>query len=137
MVDQDLDWMSHGPLSLLDNLHRMPKHLEKLLSKFDPDKKVKVDDHLDDLYMHLRMLYVQYDDVDCRLFPFNLEGKASVWYHSMPVNSIHGWREFKKLFLEKFSNDKNLSMLLKELINIKMVEKEKAKITSIKSLIVY
>ena len=26
MVDQDLDWMSKGPLSLRDNLHHMPKH---------------------------------------------------------------------------------------------------------------
>jgi len=58
MVDQGLDWMAQGPLSLLDNLHCIPKHLEKLLSKFGLDKKTKVEDHVDDFYMSLRMLEV-------------------------------------------------------------------------------
>ena len=53
MVDQDLDQMAQGPLTLLDNLHRMPKYLKKLLSKFDHDKKTKEEDHIDDFYMHL------------------------------------------------------------------------------------
>jgi len=78
MVDQDLDWMAQGPLALLENIHRMPKHLEKLLSKIDPDKKTKIEDHLDDFYMHLQILEVRYDAVACRLFPFNLEGRTIV-----------------------------------------------------------
>lgn len=31
MVDQDLDWMAQGPLSLSNNLHKMPKHPKMFL----------------------------------------------------------------------------------------------------------
>jgi len=48
--------------------------IRKLISKFDPDKKTKVGDHIDDFYMHFKMLEVWYDDVACRIFPFTLEG---------------------------------------------------------------
>ena len=38
MDDQDMDWIAQELLALPDNLHGMSIHLEKLLSKFDPDK---------------------------------------------------------------------------------------------------
>lgn len=119
--------MAQGPLSVLDILHKMPRNLEKFLSKFDLDKRIKEEDHIDDFYMHFQIVEVWYDDIACRTFPFTLEGGGTTWYHSLPINSIHGQREFKKLFLEKFSDDKTLTMLLKELKNINMGEKEKFK----------
>jgi len=66
------------------------------------------------------MLEVSFNDVSCRVFLYTLERRASVWYHSLLSNSIHGLRELKKLFLEKFADDKTPMMLLKELGNIKM-----------------
>lgn len=51
-----LGWMAQGTLSLLDNIHDIPKHIEKLLSNFVPEHNTKVEDHIDDFYMHLRML---------------------------------------------------------------------------------
>ena len=48
MMDQDLDLMVQGPLSLSYNLHKMPKLPQKLLSKFDPNKNTEVEDHIDD-----------------------------------------------------------------------------------------
>lgn len=122
MANVDMDWMAQGPHALLNNIHHMPRHQEKLLSKFDHDKS-----SIDDLYLHLGMPYVCFDDFPCILFPYILEGIASVWYHSLPPNSIHSWREFKKLFLEKKIYDKSLSMLLKEIGNIKMGDEEKVK----------
>lgn len=68
-----------------------------------------------------------FDDFECRLFPYTLEGKASVGYHNLPPNSIHNSREFKHTFLEKFSNDKTPAIFLARLGNIKMREKEKIK----------
>jgi len=56
-----------------------------------------------------------------------LEGRASILYHNLPSNSIHNWRKFKKLFLEKFTDDNTPSMLLKELENLKMGDKERLK----------
>lgn len=41
MVDAYLDWMALGPLSLSENLHKMPKYLETLFSKFNLEKKMK------------------------------------------------------------------------------------------------
>lgn len=98
-----------------------------LLSNFDPDKKTKVEDHIDDFYMHFRMLEVQFDDISCILFLYTLEGRASIWYHNFPPSSIHNSMKFKNLFLEKFVDDKTPSMLLKELKNLKMGDNEKVK----------
>ena len=74
--------------------------------------------------MHLQMLKVRYDEVACRIFPCTLYGKAVVWYHILPLNSIQNWKGFKKLFPEKIVDDKTPSMLLKELGNMKMAERE-------------
>lgn len=41
MVGQDLDWMTQGPLVLPDILHKMPRHPEKLLTKYCPNKVIK------------------------------------------------------------------------------------------------
>lgn len=38
----------------------MSRHLEKLLTKYDPDKAVKAEDHLDKFYVHLQILEVRY-----------------------------------------------------------------------------
>ena len=127
IVDQDLDLMVQGPLSLLDNLHKMRRNSEKLLSKSNRDKKIKEKDHIDNFYMHLRMLKPRYNYVSCKLFSYKLEGRAVTWYHSFAINSLHSWRKFTKLFVEKFI-DKNIpAMLLKELGNSKMGGKEKVK----------
>ncbi|MCY6488110.1 hypothetical protein, partial [Actinobacillus pleuropneumoniae] len=73
----------------------MQKHPEKLLSKFDLDKKTESYDHIGNFYMHLQMLEVCFDDVAYILFPYTLEGRASVWYHSLLTNSSHSWMKFK------------------------------------------
>jgi len=119
--------MSGGPLSLLGVLHKIARHPRKLLTKYDLDKAVKVEDHLENFYLHLQTLEVPYDDVVCRMFTCTLDGREIVWYHSLPPNSIQNWRVFKKIFLEKFVDDKTSSMLLKELGNLKMEQKEKVK----------
>ena len=73
------------------------------------------------------MLEVRHDDIVCMIFPFTLKYRETTWYHSLPVNPVHSWRDFKKLILEKFVDDKTPSMLLKETRNDKMGEKEKVK----------
>ena len=94
-------------------MHHLPKYLEKFLIEYDPNKKAKVEDHIDEFYLYLRMLEVCFDDVSCRIVPYALEGRTSSWYHSLLPNSIHNWRESKPLFLENFVDDKTLAILLK------------------------
>lgn len=119
--------MTQGPLALSGSLHRMPKRSERMLTKYDSDREVQVEDHLDNFYLQLQTLVVWYNDVACRLFPCTLDGHATVWYHSLPVSSIHNWGIFKHMFLEKFLDEKTPTMLLKELGNLKMEAKEKIK----------
>lgn len=53
MEDQNLDWMTQSPLSLLGFMHKMQRHMDKLLTKYDLDKIVKAKDHLDMNNLHL------------------------------------------------------------------------------------
>lgn len=113
MVDQKLEWMTQGPLALLGDLHRMPKHSKRMLTKYDPDGIVNAEDHLGKFYLQLQTLVVRHYDVACGLFRCTC--CATVWYHNLPVNSIHNWVMFKMMFLEFFFDDKTPAMLLKEL----------------------
>ena len=122
-----MDWMTQGPLELSGVLHKMLRHVEKLLTKYDPDKIVKVEDHLDNFYLHMKTLDVCYADVACRLFPCTLDGRDVVWEHNLPPNSIHKSRAFKRIFIKKFFEDKTHVMILKELDTLKMEQKEKVK----------
>lgn len=114
-------------MALHGALHKMPRHVENLLMKYGPDRAVKAEDHLDPFYLHVQTLNVCYKDVECRLFPCTLNGRAVVWYHSLHVNSIQNWGMFKRIFLEKFVDDKTPAMLLKQLGSLNMEPKEKVK----------
>jgi len=37
MDDQNLEWMTQGPLALHGSLHKIRRHMENLLMKYDPD----------------------------------------------------------------------------------------------------
>jgi len=127
MVEKNMDWMTQGPLTLLGVLQKMPSHVDNLLTKYGLEKIVKVENHLDNFYLHMQKLEVHYDDVSWKRFPCTLDGRPVVWYHNLPTNSIDNWRGFKKTFLQNFVKDKTPSMLLKELGNLKMEKKEKVK----------
>lgn len=73
------------------------------------------------------MLNVRHEDVVCRLFPYNFNGKASTWYFSLLQGSIRSWAKFQTLFLNKFGDDKTPTTLVLELSKIKMNPKEKIK----------
>lgn len=105
----------------------MPRHSEKHLLKFNPEKGTSVNDHIRNFYLSLQMMKVHYDDVACHLFSHTLENKVATWYRLLPITSIRTWDEFMKTFLDKFSEDKTPSMLLTELSTLKCHKKEKAK----------
>ena len=73
----------------------------------------------------MNLLNVQYEDVVCILFPYNFEPKSSSWYFSLQANSIVNWDGFEKAFLGKFGNQKIVATLMKELLSMRMVNKEK------------
>ena len=78
MADQNLEWMTEGPLDPLGALHKMPKRAEIINIKFNHDSIVKAKDHLENFYLQLQTLEVRYDEVACRFFPCTLDGRAAV-----------------------------------------------------------
>lgn len=88
MAEQNLEWMTQGPLTLPSVMHKISRDVEKLLMKYDPKKIVKAEDHLDTFYLHLQTLEVRYNEFSCKLFPCALDGRAAVWCHNLPPNSI-------------------------------------------------
>ena len=58
----------------------MPQNFDKSLPKFEPNKGILVDDHLQSFYLALEGLQVaEHEDVVYRLFPHTLKGKAASW----------------------------------------------------------
>ena len=127
MDNPNLKCMTQGTLSLPIVLHKLPNRAKRMNIKFNVDKTVKAEDHLDNFYLQLQTLEVRFDDVSCRLFPYTLDGHAARWYHILPPNSIYNLGAFKHMFLENFVDDKTPTMLLKELGSLKMEAKEKLK----------
>ena len=79
------------PKPSLENLHPLPRHPQKVLLKFDLDKKEPTKSHLNKFMLALILLNVEHEYVVCRLFPFTFEGKESTWYFSLAPRSIHNW----------------------------------------------
>ena len=80
-------WLAADAIAVLGAQHPLPKNPEKLLPKFDPDK-----DHIKQFMRSLRLLYVQHEDVFCRLFPYTFVGQASTWFFSLAAGSIASWQ---------------------------------------------
>lgn len=78
-------------LAIFGNSHPLTRHPGKVLSKFNPDKKEFMEDHVNKFMLALRILNVEHKDIVYRLFPFTFEGKASTWYFLLTLGSIHNW----------------------------------------------
>ena len=63
-----LAWRGRTPLNFAAPLHDLPNHPERALPKFDLGKEISVKDHLQSYYLSLERLYVQNEDVVCRIF---------------------------------------------------------------------
>lgn len=53
MADQTLEWMSREPLALSGDFHKMPKRSERIITKYDPDRAMREEDHLEKFYLQL------------------------------------------------------------------------------------
>ena len=96
---------------------------KKVLPRFDPEKGVSVEDHLQGFYLALHLLNVEHEDVVCINFQYKFEPKALSWYFSLQKHSILNWDGFAKEFLGKFGNQKNVATLMKELLSMWMGDK--------------
>ena len=107
--------------------HPLPKHLEKLLPKFDPDNDVTLEDHIQQFMLSLRLLDVQHEDVVCILFPYTFVGQVSTWFFSLAAGSIASWQQFETTFLNQFGDDRTLGVLVLELSRMRFDKKDMVK----------
>ena len=74
-----LPWLRIATVGVPGVQHPLPKNLDKLLPKFNPDNKELVEVHVDKFILVVQTMNVQHEDIVCRLFPLTFEGKASTW----------------------------------------------------------
>ena len=91
-------WESNTTLNLHGPLHELPREAVAFLPKFDDEGNITTLEHIRKYESILCFLDITYEDVVCRLFPFTFEGKVSDWYFVLPIHTIHGWFDFKRVF---------------------------------------
>ena len=69
-MEANKPWLVVDVIVIPGAQHHLPKHLEKLLPKFDPDNDVLSEDHIKKFMLSLRLMNVEDEDVVCRLFPY-------------------------------------------------------------------
>ena len=106
-------WRARTTINLAPPLHDFPKHPEKDLPNFDPEKVIFVEDQLQSFYLALEILAIEHEDVVCRLFPHTFEAKASTWYFGLQANSIVDWDNFVRVFKGKFGSQRTTTTLMK------------------------
>lgn len=105
----------------------LPKHIEKILLKFDPNTDILPEHLMKKLIFSLKLVNVQHEDVVCRLFYFTFQGKASSWFFSLAPRSITSWKQFETTFMTQFNDDKTLGILFLYISMININKKEKVK----------
>ena len=81
-------WLLRDALEIPDRHHRLPRHLEKFLPKFNLDSKDPIEDYIQNFMLEKHLMSDQYEDVVYRLFPYTFKGKALTFYFSLPHRSF-------------------------------------------------
>ena len=98
-TEANRSWLTMNAIVVPGAQHPLPKHLEKLLPKFDPENDVSPEDHIKQFMLSLRLMDVQHEDVVYKLFPYTFVRKASTWFFSLTAGSIASWQQFETTFL--------------------------------------
>lgn len=79
-------WLTINTLAIAGPQNDLPRNLDKLLPKFDPDDDILPKTHLDKFMLTMNIMNVQHEDVACRLFCLTLQGKASSWFSTFRLD---------------------------------------------------
>ena len=108
-------WLATDSIAVPSAQHPFPKHLEKLLPKFDPDNDVTPEDHIKQFRFSLRLMDVQHEYVVCKLFPYTFIGMTSTWFFCLATGFIGSWKQFETTFLSQFVDDITYGVLFLEI----------------------
>lgn len=59
------------------------------------------------------------DFIKCMLFPFSLEGKASIWLKLLPTGSLTSWEQVRLAFLGYFYTKAKMTAMQKKMSSFK------------------
>ena len=62
-IVENRPWLVMDAFAVPDAQHRLPKHLENILPKFDHDNDVTLEDHIKQFMLSPRLMDVQHEDV--------------------------------------------------------------------------
>ena len=119
-MEANQTWLTINSIAIPRPQNPLPKHPEKLLPKFHPDKDILLEDHIKKFILTLNLMNVHHEDMVCRLFYFTFQGNASSWFFNLATRSNTSWKQFETTFITQFSDDKTLGTLLLELSRLKI-----------------
>jgi hypothetical protein len=61
-------WLARDALALPGPLHHLPKHMEKLLPKYDLETSGSPEDHIKKFILSIQLMNVQHEDVVFEFF---------------------------------------------------------------------
>jgi len=93
----------YKPLVLPSVLHAFPKNYDLYLARFDGEcKNVNAEKHVQNFESFLDLFEVDEEDVSIRLFALSLQAKVKSWFKTLPDASISDFRQFVKVFLDRW-----------------------------------
>ena len=79
----------YGPLNFPNNLHDMPNNYLNSLPKYDGEKDITIEEHMDQFQDFANKLLIEDDDVYVRPFVQTLECEVRKWFRALPTNSLN------------------------------------------------
>ena len=114
----------HGPLALPPHLHEAPDNYLKLLPRYDAERKIKADEHLDAFQNYMEDLNIQHEDIYMRLFVQSLEGEPRKSFRNLASGSINTWEALESWFYIAWGEKKDYQYYLSEFAALKKTDTE-------------
>ena len=70
------------------------------------------------------MLDIDNDELLCKVFPTSFQGTAPAWFHQLPPNSIHSFREMLEVFVAHYLCSTRQKLNISSFQNLKKTESE-------------
>jgi hypothetical protein len=92
----------YGPLNLPQIFHDLSENYLKLISKYDGEKIISVEEHMLSFQYLTDNMFIENDDVFMRFFVQNLEGDVREWFKGLPPASINSWTILETTFMRQW-----------------------------------
>jgi hypothetical protein len=103
----------YKPLYFPPILHDLPTNYSNNLPRFDGENvKITTEKNIQSLEDFLDLFEVEDDDVNIKMFSLSLQGKANTWFKNLPSSSISNFRQFVKIFLDRWVIMRNIFLIL-------------------------